>query len=109
MQIHAVPDADKAYDATGRRLPWAYDLDPSAAADADPLPREPQEKGPFGRSQRRSRSTLSRSRSKTAEPRREEERARAEQIASEDAVFGGLRRRMSQSWSKNDEIPWQES
>ena len=92
MQIHAVPDADKAYDATGARLPWAYDLDPSASADTH-IHREPLEKGPFGRSQRRSRSTLSRSRSKTAEPRREEERARAEQIASEDAVFGGLRRR----------------
>lgn len=88
MQVHAVPEADKAYDSTGRKLPWAYDLDPTNGAS--PETRELPEKGPFGRSQRRSRSTLSRSRSKTVEPRREEERAKQEQIASEDAVFGAL-------------------
>lgn len=92
MQIHAVPDADKAYDSAGRKLPWGYDLDPShaSASVTGAEVRELPEKGPFGRSQRRSRSTLSRSRSKTAEPRREEERAKQEQIASEDAVFGAL-------------------
>jgi hypothetical protein len=89
MQVHAVPDSDKAYDASGRKLPWAYDLDASRNAEN----REPIEKGPFGRSQRRSRSGLSRSRSKTAEPRREEDRIRAEQVAAEDAVFGSLRRK----------------
>lgn len=88
MQVHAVPDGDKAFDASGRKLPWAYDLDPSRSEN-----REPVEKGPFGRSQRRSRSGLSRSRSKTAEPRREEDRIRAEQQAAEDAVFGSLRRK----------------
>ena len=90
MQVHAVPDSDKAFDSSGRKLPWAYDLDPRAAGREN---REPVEKGPFGRSQRRSRSGLSRSRSKTAEPRREEDRIRAEQVAAEDAVFGNLRRK----------------
>ena len=91
MQVHAVPDSDKAYDASGRKLPWAYDLDATRGTQNEN--REPIEKGPFGRSQRRSRSGLSRSRSKTAEPRREEDRVRAEQVAAEDAVFGSLRRK----------------
>lgn len=90
MQVHAVPDADRAIDASGRKLPWGYDVDPSAAAS--PERREPVEKGPFGRSQRRSRSGLTRSRSRTAEPKREEDRIRTEQLAAEDAVFGGLRK-----------------
>jgi len=25
MQVHAVPDNEKAYDASGRRLPWGYE------------------------------------------------------------------------------------
>lgn len=91
MQVHAVPDSDKAYDSSGRKLPWAYDLDATRGSQNEN--REPIEKGPFGRSQRRSRSGLSRSRSKTAEPRREEDRIRAEQVAAEDAVFGSLRRK----------------
>jgi hypothetical protein len=91
MQVHAVPESDRAFDSQGRKLPWGYDVDP--AAGTSDLRTEPVEKGPFGRSQRRSRSTLSRSRSKTAEPRREEDRIRAEQIAAEDAVFGSLRKR----------------
>ena len=90
MQVHAVPDSDKAFDSsTGRKLPWAYDLNPNAAS----AQRDPVEKGPFGKgTNRRTRSTLSRSRSKTAEPKREEDRIRAEQLAAEDAVFGSLRR-----------------
>lgn len=90
MQVHAVPESDRALDASGRKLPWGYDADLSSASALEK--REPVEKGPFGRSQRRSRSGLTRSRSRTAEPRREEERARAEQLASEDAVFGSLRK-----------------
>ncbi|KAK3698203.1 hypothetical protein LTR37_017028 [Vermiconidia calcicola] len=90
MQVHAVPESDKALDASGKKLPWAYDVDASRLSAEN---REPVEKGPFGRSQRRSRSGLSRSRSKTAEPRREEDRIKAEQMASEDAVFGSLRRK----------------
>lgn len=92
MQVHAVPEADRALDSSGRKLPWGYDADPSAASTLDGR-RDAVEKGPFGRSQRRSRSGLSRSRSRTAEPRREEDRIKAEQLASEDAVFGSLRRK----------------
>ena len=25
MQVHAVPDAERAYDSTGRKLPWAFE------------------------------------------------------------------------------------
>ncbi|CAK4032061.1 Hypothetical predicted protein [Lecanosticta acicola] len=91
MQIHAVPEAERALDDNGRRLPWAYDyLAPSGTNENGERPRI--EKGPFGRSMRRSRSGLSRSRSKTAEPRREEDKIRADNIAAEDAIFGSLRK-----------------
>jgi hypothetical protein len=26
MQVHAVPDAERAFDSTGRRLPWGYEF-----------------------------------------------------------------------------------
>jgi len=26
MQVHAVPDAERAFDSTGRKLPWGYDF-----------------------------------------------------------------------------------
>lgn len=90
MQIHAVPESERATDSAGRRLPWAYDYSGSAIGDNGE--RQPLEKGPFGRSMGRSRSRASRSRSKTAEPRREEDRMRLENMAAEDAVFGSLRR-----------------
>ena len=102
MQVHAVPDSDKAFDASGRKLPWAYDVDTSRLGTSDS--REPIEKGPFGRSQRRSRSGLSRSRSKTAEPRREEDRIKAEQIAAEDAVFGSLRKKETAEGGKREAL-----
>ena len=86
MQVHAVPEHMRYRDSTGKVYPWAYER-----ADTEPLlaRQEPVEKGPFGRSVRR-RGT-SRSRSKTAEPRKEEDRIRAENIAAEDNVFGKLR------------------
>lgn len=91
VQIHAVPESERAVDSNGRRLPWGYDY--STATSAEPSDRrEPVEKGPFGRSMRRSRGGTSRSRSKTAEPRREEDRIRAENMAAEDAVFGSMKR-----------------
>ncbi|KAK5174985.1 uncharacterized protein LTR77_000121 [Saxophila tyrrhenica] len=92
MQVHAVPESDRAFDSQGRKLPWGYSLDPSAATNG-PLHGEPAEKGPFGRSLRRSRSTLSRSRSKTADPTRLDDKLKADQQQAEDAVFGSLRRR----------------
>ena len=86
MQVHAVPENERYIDASGKRLPWAYERADGADVTAR---REPVEKGPFGRSVRR-RGT-SRSRSKTAEPRKEEDRIKIENMAAEDAVFNRLR------------------
>jgi hypothetical protein len=91
VQIHAVPESERAVDSNGRRLPWGYDYSTNPNADSAGR-REPLEKGPFGRSMRRSRSGFSRSRSKTAEPRREEDRIRAENMAAEDAIFGSMKK-----------------
>ena len=86
MQVHAVPENERYIDANGKRLPWAYERADGADITGR---REPAEKGPFGRSMRR-RGT-SRSRSKTAEPRKEEDRIKIENMAAEDAVFNRLR------------------
>ncbi|KAH4054414.1 hypothetical protein HBI80_063190 [Parastagonospora nodorum] len=49
MQVHAVPEAERAFDSTGRRLPWAYEF-----ADSDKNQRRvPEEKGPFGKARKR--------------------------------------------------------
>ncbi|KAK5115116.1 hypothetical protein LTR62_001813 [Meristemomyces frigidus] len=93
-QIHAVPDHEKAYDANGKRLPWAYDTLPNVQLenDREQRNREPVEKGPFGK-RTGSRRNTSRSRSKTAEPHlAKEDAARREQQISEEKVFGSLRR-----------------
>ncbi|QIX00812.1 hypothetical protein AMS68_006329 [Peltaster fructicola] len=87
MQVHAVPEHERYIDGSGKRMPWAYER--ADLPELSPGRREPVEKGPFGRSNRR-RGT-SRSRSKTAEPRREEDRIRAENTAAEDAIFGRLK------------------
>ncbi|KAK5128998.1 hypothetical protein LTR85_000331 [Meristemomyces frigidus] len=91
-QIHAVPDNEKAYDASGKKLPWGYDSVSSVNfADGDrTTSREPVEKGPFGRRNTTRRSGGSRSRSKTAEPERKEDAAKREQAQAEEAVFGTL-------------------
>lgn len=86
MQVHAVPENERYVDSQGKRLPWAYERADGADITAR---REPVEKGPFGRSMRR-RGT-SRSRSKTAEPRKEEDRIKIENMAAEDAVFSKLK------------------
>lgn len=86
MQVHAVPENERYINSKGDRLPWAYERADGADITAR---REPAEKGPFGRSMRR-RGT-SRSRSKTAEPRKEEDRIKIENMAAEDAVFNRLR------------------
>jgi hypothetical protein len=85
MQVHAVPENERYIDASGKRLPWAYERADGADITAR---REPVEKGPFGRSVRR-RGT-SRSRSKTAEQSKPDQ-LRIENIAAEDAVFNRLR------------------
>ncbi|KAF4549927.1 Hypothetical protein D9617_19g102320 [Elsinoe fawcettii] len=79
MQVHAVPDNERAYDANGRRLPWGFEY-----ADADASRgRTTTERGPFGRSSRR----RGFSRSKTATPARKEDLARLENQHAEDAIF----------------------
>ncbi|KAF2149635.1 hypothetical protein K461DRAFT_231504 [Myriangium duriaei CBS 260.36] len=78
MQVHAVPDNEKALDASGRRLPWAFEY-----ADSDVRRREQEEKGPFGRSTRR----RGFSRSKTTTPARKEDVQRLENMQAEDAIF----------------------
>jgi hypothetical protein len=88
-QIHAVPDNEKAYDVSGRKLPWGYEQLPTNLDSSDR--REPIEKGAFGK-RTNSRRGTSRSRSKTAEPQREEDRIRREQAVAEERVFGSLRK-----------------
>ncbi|GIZ38935.1 hypothetical protein CKM354_000233300 [Cercospora kikuchii] len=91
MQIHAVPESERAIDSTGRKLPWGYDYSGPIQVESDRS--TPVEKGPFGKSMRSMRRANSRSRSTTAVPRQNEDaRARQEQLAAEDAVFGSLRR-----------------
>ncbi|TKX21461.1 hypothetical protein C1H76_6535 [Elsinoe australis] len=79
MQVHAVPDNEKAFDANGRRLPWGFEY-----ADADASRgRTTEERGPFGRSTRR----RGFSRSKTATPARPQDIVRLENAQAEDAIF----------------------
>ncbi|KAI5250200.1 hypothetical protein E4T43_00106 [Aureobasidium subglaciale] len=79
MQVHAVPESERALDASGKRLPWGYEF-----ADAEiGRRREPEEKGPFGRSVRR----RGFSRSKTATPARKEDVVRQENMQTEDFIF----------------------
>ncbi|KAI6864652.1 hypothetical protein KC343_g11666 [Hortaea werneckii] len=93
-QIHAVPDNERAYDASGRRLPWGYDTITSVNfGEGERTSREPIEKGPFGRRNTRPGRGSSRSRSKTAEPERKEDIAKREQLQAEEAVFGTLSRK----------------
>lgn len=91
MQIHAVPESERALDSAGRKLPWGYDYSGPIQVESDRS--TPMEKGPFGKSMRAGRRANSRSRSTTAAPRQgEDARQRQEQLAAEDAVFGSLRR-----------------
>ncbi|KAL1304637.1 hypothetical protein AAFC00_003601 [Neodothiora populina] len=79
MQVHAVPESERAIDASGKRLPWGYEY-----ADTElGRRRETEEKGPFGRSTRR----RGFSRSKTATPARKEDAVRLENAQNEDAIF----------------------
>ncbi|GAB7356286.1 hypothetical protein MBLNU459_g7091t1 [Dothideomycetes sp. NU459] len=79
MQVHAVPESERAFDASGKRLPWGYEF-----ADAElGRRRDTEEKGAFGRSTRR----RGFSRSKTATPARKEDAVRQENMQNEDAIF----------------------
>ncbi|ORX96027.1 hypothetical protein BCR34DRAFT_498028 [Clohesyomyces aquaticus] len=78
MQVHAVPESERAFDSTGRRLPWAYEF-----ADSDQTKRRiPEEKGPFGKARKRGTS-----RSKTATPARKEDQAKLDNIRVIDDIF----------------------
>ncbi|KAK5735957.1 hypothetical protein LTR17_007792 [Elasticomyces elasticus] len=94
-QIHAVPDREKALDAAGNKLPWAYDSTGSHTQGENERgqqrSREPAEKGAFGKSRNKRRNT-SRSRSKTAEPKGEEDEQKRQQALAEERVFGTMRK-----------------
>ncbi|KIW09150.1 uncharacterized protein PV09_00086 [Verruconis gallopava] len=76
MQVHAVPETERAIGANGQRLPWAYEYAESSHIDS-------REKGPFGRSTRR----RTPSRSKTATPSRKEDKDAAENWRAIDDIF----------------------
>ncbi|KAF2800704.1 hypothetical protein K505DRAFT_263249 [Melanomma pulvis-pyrius CBS 109.77] len=78
MQVHAVPDAERVFDSTGKRMPWGYDH-----ADANHAQRRmPEEKGPFGKARKRGTS-----RSKTATPARKEDQAKIDSLRVIDDIF----------------------
>ncbi|PSN63753.1 hypothetical protein BS50DRAFT_576371 [Corynespora cassiicola Philippines] len=78
MQVHAVPDSERAFDSMGRKLPWAYEF-----ADSDHGSRRmPEEKGPFGKARKRG---LSRSRSQGGAP--EKDQAKLDNMRTIDDIF----------------------
>ncbi|KAF2177188.1 hypothetical protein K469DRAFT_644645 [Zopfia rhizophila CBS 207.26] len=78
MQVHAVPDGERAFDSTGRRLPWAYEY-----ADSEQQQRRiPEEKGPFGKARKRGTS-----RSKTSTPAKKEDQAKLDNLRVIDDIF----------------------
>ncbi|KAH7399012.1 hypothetical protein DE146DRAFT_788995 [Phaeosphaeria sp. MPI-PUGE-AT-0046c] len=82
MQVHAVPDSERAFDSTGRKLPWAYEF-----ADSDKNQRRiPEEKGPFGKARRRGTS-----RAKTPTANSTADAARAENDKAIDLIFGRVK------------------
>ncbi|KAF2197294.1 hypothetical protein GQ43DRAFT_424876 [Delitschia confertaspora ATCC 74209] len=80
MQVHAVPDAERAYDSTGRQLPWAYEY---AESDYNQR-RPPQESGPFGKARKRG---TSRSRTPGTNYKKEDQAKLDNQRAIDD-IFG---------------------
>ncbi|KAF2257336.1 hypothetical protein BU26DRAFT_42052 [Trematosphaeria pertusa] len=78
MQVHAVPDSERAFDSTGRRLPWAFEYADSEHAQR----RVPEEKGPFGKARKRGVS-----RSKTPTVRSEEDKAKLDNLRTIDDIF----------------------
>lgn len=81
MQVHAVPDSERAYDSTGRRLPWGFDF-----ADAEPSKRRlPEERGPFGKARKRGTS-----RSKGATPARGQDQHHIDNLRAIDDIFSSF-------------------
>ncbi|KAK8434893.1 hypothetical protein IWX49DRAFT_33464 [Phyllosticta citricarpa] len=85
MQVHAVPESERAFDAAGRQLPWGYEY-----ADNDPSGprRHVEERGPFGRSTRR--RNFSRSKT-TGTPARKEDQARVDNFKAIDEIFNQIK------------------
>ncbi|KAF2277640.1 uncharacterized protein EI97DRAFT_416717 [Westerdykella ornata] len=96
MQVHAVPDSERALTSTGRRLPWAYEF-----ADSDHTQRRiPEEKGPFGKARKRGLS-----RSKTATPARGQDQAKLENLRVIDDIFSKTKQQEAQRESLRTRKP----
>ncbi|KZM18676.1 uncharacterized protein EKO05_0006614 [Ascochyta rabiei] len=80
MQVHAVPEAERAFDSTGRRLPWGLEF---ADNDHNQRTRIPEEKGPFGKARKRG-ST----RAKTPTAKSAEDSAKLDNLRAIDDIFG---------------------
>ncbi|KAF1808591.1 hypothetical protein P152DRAFT_462314 [Eremomyces bilateralis CBS 781.70] len=98
MQVHAVPESERATDANGRKLPWAYEY-----ADADGVhPRIPEERGPFGKPvQSKARSTTRR----TTPAKSKEDKFKEENKKFEDDLFNSLKdkeRKKAQTMAARD-------
>lgn len=79
MQVHAVPDSERAFDSTGRKLPWAFEF-----ADSEQKQRRiPEEKGPFGKARKRGTS-----RAKTPTTKSAADEARLDNLRAIDDIFG---------------------
>ncbi|KAJ8109985.1 hypothetical protein OPT61_g7058 [Boeremia exigua] len=83
MQVHAVPDAERAFDSQGRRLPWGLEF---ADNDYNQRTRIPEEKGPFGKARKRG-ST----RAKTPTVKSAEDSAKLDNLRAIDDIFGRVK------------------
>ncbi|KAJ4988780.1 hypothetical protein SVAN01_05757 [Stagonosporopsis vannaccii] len=83
MQVHAVPDAERAFDSQGRRLPWGLEF---ADNDYNQRTRLPEERGPFGKARKRG-ST----RAKTPTAKSAEDSAKLDNLRTIDDIFGRVK------------------
>ncbi|CBX93024.1 hypothetical protein LEMA_P039250.1 [Plenodomus lingam JN3] len=100
MQVHAVPDSERAFDSTGRKLPWAYEF-----ADSDQNQRRiPEERGPFGKPRQRGTS-----RAKTPTTKSDADKAQSDNLRAIDDIFGRFKqeeeKRRSLSARPNTALP----
>ncbi|KAF2131164.1 hypothetical protein P153DRAFT_365761 [Dothidotthia symphoricarpi CBS 119687] len=96
MQVHAVPDSERAIDSTGRRLPWGYDF-----GDPDQNQRRvPEEKGPFGKARKRGTS-----RAKTPTTKTAEDNAKLENLRVQDDIFGRFKAEEDKRRSVSGALP----
>ncbi|KAI8934912.1 hypothetical protein NX059_008582 [Plenodomus lindquistii] len=82
MQVHAVPESERAFDSTGRKLPWAYEF-----ADSDQNQRRiPEERGPFGKPRQRGTS-----RAKTPTTKSDADKAQSDNLRAIDDIFSRIK------------------